>query len=69
MANKFTDEVETIDLDTVNDADYAQEVLKDAEDVLRKRIGRMREGKPRSAAQAKLKSLQRAQKLLRMVTE
>lgn len=44
--------------------DYAMTVLKDAEAVLMKRISRMREGKPRTAAQAKLASIKKAIGLL-----
>lgn len=39
---------------------YAHTVLKDAEAVLMKRISRMREGKPRTAAQAKLGEIRKA---------
>ena len=44
--------------------DHALTVLQDAEAVLMKRISRMREGKPRTAAQAKLNSIKRAIGLL-----
>jgi hypothetical protein len=40
--------------------DHALTVLQDAEAVLMKRISRMREGKPRTAAQAKLASIRKA---------
>lgn len=48
--------------------DYPIQVLRDTEAVLMKRIGRMRDGKPRTAAQDRLNCLRDAIRLLTKTT-